>query len=238
MFHTKLAPQDPNYSFKTLFVGQHGVGKSSLLSRYVDDTFAISYLSTIGVDFKVKTITIHDKIVKLQIWDTTGPERFRTITSAYYRGAHGILLVYESTEQSSFDHVDQWRKEIEKYANENVSVILVGAKCDLPKIVSTQTASEYASNVNIPFFETSSKNGDGVEFAFNTLSSVILSKVQGYISFGIINDGKPIPVYVPTHEAVKRMVIPLREFLEKLPLSEVPTTSNKNTSTGTTCLLQ
>ena len=109
-----------DYLFKLLLIGDSGVGKSCLLLRFADDTYSESYISTIGVDFKIRTIEHDGKTIKLQIWDTAGQERFRTITSSYYRGAHGIIVVYDVTDQDSFDNVKQWLQEIERYASENV----------------------------------------------------------------------------------------------------------------------
>ncbi|TKR60876.1 hypothetical protein L596_028058 [Steinernema carpocapsae] len=108
-----------DYLFKLLLIGDSGVGKSCLLLRFADDTYTESYISTIGVDFKIRTIELEDKVIKLQIWDTAGQERFRTITSSYYRGAHGIIV-------ESFNNVKQWLQEIDRYACENVNKLLVG----------------------------------------------------------------------------------------------------------------
>ena len=107
-----------------------GVGKSCLLLRFADHTYTESYISTIGVDFKIRTIDLDGKVIKLQIWDTAGQERFRTITSSYYRGAHGIIVVYDVTDRDSFSNVKQWMNEIERYAVENVQKLLVGNKYD------------------------------------------------------------------------------------------------------------
>ncbi|XP_032366557.1 ras-related protein ORAB-1 [Etheostoma spectabile] len=168
-----------DYLFKLLLIGDSGVGKSCLLLRFADDTYTESYISTIGVDFKIRTIDMDGKMVKLQIWDTAGQERFRTITSSYYRGAHGIIIVYDVTEQESFNNVRQWLDEIDRYACENVSRLLVGNKCDLvsKKVVDAGTAQDLASSLKIPFLETSAKSADNVERAFLTMASEIHKRV-------------------------------------------------------------
>uniref|UniRef100_A0A3B3Z0R5 Uncharacterized protein n=1 Tax=Poecilia mexicana TaxID=48701 RepID=A0A3B3Z0R5_9TELE len=164
-----------DYLFKLLLIGDSGVGKSCLLLRFADDTYTESYISTIGVDFKIRTIDMDGKTVKLQIWDTAGQERFRTITSSYYRGAHGIIIVYDVTEQESFNNVKQWLDEIDRYACENVSRLLVGNKSDLvsKKVVDAATAQDLASSLKIPFLETSAKSADNVEKAFLTMAAGI-----------------------------------------------------------------
>ncbi|KAM9452175.1 ras-related protein Rab-1A isoform 2-T2 [Salvelinus alpinus] len=160
-----------DYLFKLLLIGDSGVGKSCLLLRFADDTYTESYISTIGVDFKIRTIEMDGKTVKLQIWDTAGQERFRTITSSYYRGAHGIIIVYDVTDQESFNNVKQWLEEIDRYACENVSKLLVGNKCDLV------SKKKFASSLKIPFLETSAKNADNVEKSFLTMASEIQKRV-------------------------------------------------------------
>uniref|UniRef100_A0A3P8U278 Zgc:171927 n=1 Tax=Amphiprion percula TaxID=161767 RepID=A0A3P8U278_AMPPE len=162
-----------DYLFKLLLIGDSGVGKSCLLLRFADDTYTESYISTIGVDFKIRTIDMDGKMVKLQIWDTAGQERFRTITSSYYRGAHGIIIVYDVTEQESFNNVKQWLDEIDHYACENVSRLLVGNKSDLVSKKVVDAATDLASSLKIPFLETSAKSSDNVERAFLTMASEI-----------------------------------------------------------------
>merc|ERR1712146_664974 len=136
--------------FKLLLIGDSGVGKSRLLLRFADDTYTESYISTIGVDFKIRTINLDGKCVKLQIWDTAGQERFRTITSSYYRGAHGIIVVYDVTDRETFNNVKQWLHEIDRYANENVNKLLVGNKCDLEtrRQVKYENGVELAESLN------------------------------------------------------------------------------------------
>ncbi|GBP12797.1 Ras-related protein Rab-1A [Eumeta japonica] len=168
-----------DYLFKLLLIGDSGVGKSCLLLRFADDTYTESYISTIGVDFKIRTVELDGKTIKLQIWDTAGQERFRTITSSYYRGAHGIIIVYDCTDQDSFSNVKQWLEEIDRYACDNVNKLLVGNKCDLTtkKVVDYATANQYAEQLSIPFLETSAKNSTNVEQAFMTMAAEIKQRV-------------------------------------------------------------
>uniref|UniRef100_A0A8B9VMI2 RAB1A, member RAS oncogene family n=1 Tax=Anas zonorhyncha TaxID=75864 RepID=A0A8B9VMI2_9AVES len=170
---------DSDYLFKLLLIGDSGVGKSCLLLRFADDTYTESYISTIGVDFKIRTIELDGKTIKLQIWDTAGQERFRTITSSYYRGAHGIIVVYDVTDQESFNNVKQWLQEIDRYASENVNKLLVGNKCDLTtkKVVDYTTAKEFADSLGIPFLETSAKNATNVEQSFMTMAAEIKKRM-------------------------------------------------------------
>lgn len=167
-----------DYLFKLLLIGDSGVGKSCLLLRFADDSYTDSYISTIGVDFKIRTVELDGKVIKLQIWDTAGQERFRTITSSYYRGAHGIIVVYDVTDQDSFNNVKQWLNEIDRYASETVQKLLVGNKCDMvsKKVVEFETAKQFADSLNITFLETSAKNAQNVEQAFLTMAAQIKAR--------------------------------------------------------------
>ncbi|KAJ8495006.1 hypothetical protein ONZ51_g1953 [Trametes cubensis] len=171
-------PEGYDYLFKLLLIGDSGVGKSCLLLRFAEDAFTDSYLSTIGVDFKIRTIELDGKTVKLQIWDTAGQERFRTIAAAYYRGAHGIIMVYDVTEMGksqTFTNVKGWLQEIEKYASETVKKLIIGNKSDLVerKVVEYSLAKEFADSLSIPFIETSAKNSTNVEEAFTLMAKTI-----------------------------------------------------------------
>ena len=176
-----MSAVNPEYDFlfKLLLIGDSGVGKSCLLLRFADDTYTESYISTIGVDFKIRTIELDGKTIKLQVWDTAGQERFRTITSSYYRGAHGIIVVFDVTDQESFNNVKQWLQEIDRYACENVDKLLVGNKCDLTdkKVVEYTSAKAYADQLGISFLETSAKNSTNVEQAFMTMAAEIKNRV-------------------------------------------------------------
>jgi len=168
--------RDYDYLFKLVLIGDSGVGKSCLLLRFADDSFTDSYISTIGVDFRFRTVTIDKKVVKLQIWDTAGQERFRTITSAYYRGAHGIIMVYDVTSEESFEHVEEWLSEVNRHASESTIKLLVGNKADLieKKVVTTAKAQTFAENLGISFLETSAKNATNVETAFLTMAQELI----------------------------------------------------------------
>ncbi|KAH0727711.1 hypothetical protein KY290_003415 [Solanum tuberosum] len=168
-----------DYLFKLLLIGDSGVGKSCLLLRFADDSYLDSYISTIGVDFKIRTVEQDGKTIKLQIWDTAGQERFRTITSSYYRGAHGIIIVYDITDQESFNNVKQWLSEIDRYASENVNKLLVGNKSDLNdnRAVSYDTAKAFADEIGIPFMEASAKSATNVEQAFMAMAAEIKNRM-------------------------------------------------------------
>jgi len=177
---------DYDHLFKILMVGDSGVGKSSLLLRFTDDTFTDNFISTIGVDFKIRTVSLDGKVIKMQIWDTAGQERFRTITSSYYRGAHGVILVYDVTDQVSFNNARQWLTEIERYACGNVVKLLVGNKSDLAskRVVSTGTGKEFADQFQLPFIEASAKDGSNVKQAFMTLVKEVYDKAVDSPSTG------------------------------------------------------
>ncbi|KAH1074776.1 hypothetical protein J1N35_027104 [Gossypium stocksii] len=140
-----------DYLFKLLLIGDSGVGKSCLLLRFADDSYLDSYISTIGVDFKIRTVELDWKIIKLQIWDTAGQERFRTITSSYHRGAHGIIIVYDVTDHESFNNVNQWLNAISRYGSENVNKLLVRNMSNLTakRVVSPEAAQVKTNRVNI-----------------------------------------------------------------------------------------
>ena len=165
-------------TFFFLFVG---VGKSCLLLRYSDDSFTQSFITTIGIDFKIKSILINESTkVKLQIWDTAGQERFRTITTAYYRGAMGILLVYDVTDEASFLSVRNWMRQIDQNAAENVNRILIGNKCDMEdaRKVSYDSGKALAAEFKINFFETSAKLNSNVEKAFLSIATDIVERLK------------------------------------------------------------
>lgn len=166
---------DYDYLFKIVLIGDSGVGKSNILSRFTRKEFNLDSKTTIGVEFAQKTLTIEGKIVRAQIWDTAGQERYRAITSAYYRGAVGALLVYDISKSSSFENVDKWLKELKDHADSQTVVMLTGNKADLKqlRIVSTEEAATYAQKHNLAFIETSAMDGTGVDKAFEIVLNEI-----------------------------------------------------------------
>jgi len=179
----EAAKSNPEYAylFKLLLIGDSGVGKTSLLLRFADDKFLDSFITTIGVDFKIRKLDVDGKAVKLQIWDTAGQEKFRTITSSYYRGAHGIIVVYDVTSRESFSHVKGWLSDIDRYAQGNIKVqkMLVGNKSDLPnREVTFKEAKSFADGLGIKFTETSAKMSDNVMEAFTMMVTEIKRNVE------------------------------------------------------------
>ena len=168
-----------------MLVGDSGVGKSCLLLRFADDTFSESYISTIGVDFRFKTLSIDGKIVKLQIWDTAGQERFKTITSAYYRGADGVIMVFDKTSLESFQNVSMWHEEINKYSENSIRMI-VGNKDDAKEMIQVdyEQANKFATDLKMNYVETSALNSHQVAHAFESISKELIMKKQNKVEAG------------------------------------------------------
>jgi len=177
-----------------LLIGDSGVGKSCLLLRFCDDAWTPSFITTIGIDFKIRTIELDGKKIKLQIWDTAGQERFRTITTAYYRGAMGILMVYDVTDEKSFQNIKIWHSAVEQHASEGVNKILIGNKCDWDekRSVSLEDGRRLADELGVRFLETSAKANEGVEEAFFTLARDIKTRLI---------DSQPDPASNPQAQA-------------------------------------
>ena len=174
---TDLISQDYDYLFKVLLLGDTDVGKSSLILRYTEEAFNSKLVNSIGVDFKMKKKEIDGKIIKVQIWDTAGHERFRSITYSYYRGANAIIIVFDITDKKSFLSITEWLKQIEKHAKENVFKFLVGNKSDLAeeRKVTFEEAKEYADKHDLPYIETSAKEGININELFESSIKSFLS---------------------------------------------------------------
>ncbi|CAG0884209.1 unnamed protein product [Cyprideis torosa] len=169
-----------DYLFKLLLIGDSGVGKTCLLFRFSEDAFNSTFISTIGIDFKIRTIELDGKKIKLQIWDTAGQERFRTITTAYYRGAMGIMLVYDITNERTFDNIRNWIRNIEEHASSDVEKMILGNKCDMEdkRQVSKERGQSLAVEYGVRFLETSAKSAINVDEAFHTLARDIKTKTE------------------------------------------------------------
>ena len=156
------------HAYKILLLGDSSVGKTCFLKRYTDDTFQDAYLSTIGFDFKFKTVTLKSgKQVRVQLWDTAGQERFRTIAKSYYKGAHGIILMYDVTHQKSFDSMKKWLIQIKEEASSKVCIILVANKIDSEeRVISKEDGEALAKGYNLNIFESSAKENINVSEAF------------------------------------------------------------------------
>lgn len=174
------ADEDYDYLFKVVLIGDSGVGKSNLLSRFTKNEFSQQSKSTIGVEFATRSIQVDDKVVKAQIWDTAGQERYRAITSAYYRGAVGALLVYDVTRNVTFENVDRWLKELRGHTDSNIVVMLVGNKADLRHLraISTEKAKAFAEKEHTFFMETSALEALNVEGAFTEVLTQIYHVVS------------------------------------------------------------
>ncbi|KAJ5676076.1 hypothetical protein N7462_008973 [Penicillium macrosclerotiorum] len=171
-----------------VLIGDSGVGKSNLLSRFTRNEFNLDSKSTIGVEFATRSIQVDSKTIKAQIWDTAGQERYRAITSAYYRGAVGALLVYDISKHQTYDNVNRWLKELRDHADSNIVIMLVGNKSDLRHLraVPTEEAKQFASENNLSFIETSALDASNVELAFQN----ILTEIYRIVSSKALDNGE------------------------------------------------
>ncbi|XP_029420192.1 ras-related protein Rab-12 [Nannospalax galili] len=176
----KQPPRPADFKLQVIIIGSRGVGKTSLMERFTDDTFCEACKSTVGVDFKIKTVELRGKKIRLQIWDTAGQERFNSITSAYYRSAKGIILVYDITKKETFDDLPKWMKMIDKYASEDAELLLVGNKldCETDREITRQQGEKFAQQIaGMRFCEASAKDNFNVDEIFLKLVDDILKKM-------------------------------------------------------------
>ncbi len=184
--------------FKIVLIGDTSVGKTNILSKYLTDEFDAKSKATVGVEFGVKNFKIENNIVKVQIWDTAGEERYRSITNAYYKGAKGSLLVYDITNKKSFENVEKWISDLKANADEDISMILLGNKTDLEdkRVVSTEEGKNKAEFYNLTFMETSALNGNNIQEAFNELIMDVYKRnhelLENQAKVEIIRDKKTI----------------------------------------------
>jgi len=174
------AGKDYDILHKIVLIGDSGVGKTSLLQRFAEQVFSNTHITTIGVDFKLRTIQVGNKRVKLQVWDTAGQEKFRVITKTYYRNAAGIIIAYDVTNGESFVNTKRWIEEVKNNCGDDgVPIVLVGNKCDSPdKVVSLEDQAAYAQLINLKFFETSARDNINVDEVFIELTRLILTRQE------------------------------------------------------------
>ena len=165
--------------FKLIIVGESCVGKSNIIVRYTEGEFKNIIGNTLGVELYNKYINIKDKYSKLQIYDTAGQERYHSIVSNYFRGSHGCFIVYDITNQESFDKIEFWYQSVKQKASNDVSIILVGNKCDLEeqRVITKEKGEEKAKELNIPFFETSALSDININEIFRELVENIYDKI-------------------------------------------------------------
>eukprot|EP00754_Rhynchopus_humris_P018341 Rhum_TRINITY_DN14599_c4_g3::Rhum_TRINITY_DN14599_c4_g3_i1::g.102067::m.102067 len=171
---------DFQYLFKIVLIGDSGVGKSNLMTRYTADEFNVESPSTIGVEFMTKSMKTDNRDVKVQIWDTAGQERFRAISRSIYHGAKGAMLVYDITNQQSFDNIGIWLQELRAHVQPSAVITLIGNKCDLEakRQVSKEEGEKFAKENGLVFMETSAKTSHGVDDAFVSTARMIYDKIQ------------------------------------------------------------
>lgn len=168
---------------KVIIIGDSGVGKSCLLLRFCDDKFVNSHYATLGVDFKIKTMEVGGKKLKIQAWDTAGQERFRTITQTFYRGAAGVVLAYSVNDRASFINVESWMKQIKDHANSDICKILIATKSDMgERCVDFEEGKRLAERYGIQFFETSAKEDKNVKEVFECIAKDMITKIGDKIT--------------------------------------------------------
>ncbi len=164
--------------YKIVIIGDSGVGKSNILSRYVRDEFSMDTKATVGVEFGSKIISINNQQIKIQIWDTAGQEKYKSVSTIYYKGAKGALLVYDISRKETFNNLNRWINEIKNNSDENINILLIGNKCDLEegRQISQEEAFEKAKEINAGFLEVSALQAVNIEKAFKYLIQQIHNK--------------------------------------------------------------
>ena len=199
-----MATDEDNYDliFKLVLIGDSGVGKTNILTRYTKNEFSLATQSTVGVEFGSKIIKKNDKLIKLQIWDTAGQERYKSITSAYYKGSKGAFIVYDISRKPTFENVDKWIGELKTNGSEDVLIMLVGNKSDLEdkREVQIDEVKKKAEQYKIAFCETSALDGKNIEQAFDSLIDEIAKKVEKDKVNEIKVSQESLPITLDTNE--------------------------------------
>ena len=199
-----METDEENYDliFKLVLIGDSGVGKTNILTRYTKNEFSLATQATVGVEFGSKIIKKNDKLIKLQIWDTAGQERYKSITSAYYKGSKGAFVVYDISRKPTFENVDKWIGELKTNASEEVLIMLVGNKSDLEdkREVQIDEVKKKAEQYKIAFCETSALKGNNIEQAFDSLIDEIAKKVEKEKLSEVKVIKESIPITLDTNE--------------------------------------
>ena len=173
---------EENYDvlFKIVLIGDSFVGKTNIMSKYLKNEFHEDSKATVGVEFGAKKFDIEGKSVKAQIWDTAGQERYKAITTTYYKGAKGALIVYDITRKETFDSVDRWISELVNSGDKNMTMLLIGTKCDLDtqRQVTKEQGEEKAKAFRVAFLETSASSGENLDVAFEMIMKEVYSKCK------------------------------------------------------------
>jgi small GTP-binding protein len=169
-----------DYKLKVVVVGDSGVGKTNLIKRFIQNTFTENSKATVGVEFISKSYKINEQVFKIEIWDTAGQERYKSITAAYYKGAKGALIVYDTTQKVSFENIDKWMREIKEKSSKDMKLMIIGNKTDLKdeRAVTTEEALEKAKDLEAPLMETSALDGNNVKEAFYDLLKEMYREIR------------------------------------------------------------
>ena len=193
-----------DYKLKVVVVGDSGVGKTNLIKRFSSNTFSPNTKATVGVEFLSKSYTINDKVFKIEIWDTAGQERYKSITAAYYKGAKGALIVYDTTQKESFENIDKWISEIKEKSSKDMKIMLIGNKTDLKdeRQVTTEEALEKAKDLETAIMETSALDGNNVKEAFYDLLKEMFKEIKKKIDIAEnqVSQGGKEGIQLNTHE--------------------------------------
>ena len=175
--------RDYDHIFKIITLGESGIGKTSLITRFAHDIFEENHLASIGFEFPIKVLDIENKIIKMQLWDICGSERFKTVIPSYYRNADGAIVAYDISDKWSFDRVKFWINEVKAHSNMKTNIVIVGTKCDiLDREVTEEEGKKLADELGVKYFETSAKTGYNVNEAYNFLIKNIIDKYKNYES--------------------------------------------------------
>ena len=172
---------DYDILFKLILVGDSGVGKTNILSRYINNEYSSNSESTVGVEFSTKMLNKNNKKIKVQIWDTAGQERYKSITSVFYKGAKGGFIVYDITRKDTFNSTDKWINDLKMNGDENISLILIGNKSDLQdqREVSLEDMTKKAELFGVNFCETSALNNTNIDKVFDIVVEDMIKKFDG-----------------------------------------------------------